>query len=46
MYDALRSNRWPKPYPMLTSAKRVVIGSLALVGVVIVLLIVLPALAD
>ena len=39
-------NRWPKPYPMLTSTKRVVIGSLALVAVVVVLLIVLPAVAN
>jgi hypothetical protein len=31
---------------MLTSAKRFVIGSLALVAVVVVLLIVLPAIAD
>jgi hypothetical protein len=39
-------NRWPKPYPMLTSTKRVVIGSLILLAVVVGLLIVLPALAD
>jgi hypothetical protein len=38
--------RWPKPYPMLTSAKRFVIGSLALVAVVVALSIVLPAVAD
>jgi hypothetical protein len=40
------SNRCPKPYPMLTSTKRVVVGSLTLVVVVVGLLIVLPALAD
>ena len=39
-------NRWPKPCPMLTSTKRFVIGSLVLVAVVVVLLVVLPALAD
>ena len=39
-------NRWPKPYPMLTSTKRFVTGSLVLVAVVVVLLVVLPALAD
>jgi len=39
-------NRWPKPYPMLTSTKRVVVGSLVLVAVVVGLLIVLTALAD
>jgi hypothetical protein len=40
-------NRFPEPYPMLTSWKRVVIGALVLVPVVVVgLLIALPALAD
>lgn len=39
-------NRWPMPYPMLTSTKRVVVGSLVLLAVVVGLLIVLPALAD
>jgi hypothetical protein len=39
-------NRWPKPYPMLTSTKRFVVGSLILVAVVVGLLIVLPAVAD
>ena len=39
-------NRWPKPYPMISSTKRFVIGSLVLVAVVVVLLVVLPALAD
>jgi hypothetical protein len=39
-------NRCPKPYPMLTSTKRVVVGSLILVVVVLGLLIVVPALAD
>jgi hypothetical protein len=39
-------NRFPEPYPMLTSWKRVVIGALALVAVVVGLLILLPALAD
>jgi hypothetical protein len=28
-------NRWPKPYPMLTSWKRVAVGSLVLVAVVV-----------
>jgi hypothetical protein len=39
-------NRWPEPYPMLTSWKRVAIGALVLVAVVVGLLIVLPAIAD
>ena len=39
-------NKWPKPYPMVTSTKRFVIGSLLLVAVVVGLLIALPALAD
>ena len=39
-------NRWPKPYPMVTSTKRFVIGSLLLLAVFVGLLIVLPALAD
>jgi hypothetical protein len=39
-------NRWPRPYPMLTSTKRLVLGSLILLAIVLVLLIVLPALAD
>jgi hypothetical protein len=38
-------NRWPKPYPMLTSTNWVEVGSLILVAVVVGLLIVLPALA-
>jgi hypothetical protein len=38
-------NRWPKPYPMHTSWKRVVVGALVLVVVVVGLLILLPALA-
>jgi hypothetical protein len=40
------SNRWPKPYPMITSTRRFVVGSLILVAVVVGLLILLPALAD
>lgn len=39
-------NRFPKPYPMLTPWKRVGIGALILVAVVLGLLILLPALAD
>ena len=39
-------SKWPKPYPMITSTKRFVVGSLLLVVVVVGLLIVLPALAD
>jgi hypothetical protein len=39
-------NRWPKPYPMFTSWKRMAVGALALVAVVLALLIILPALAD
>ena len=39
-------NRFPRPYPMTTSTKRFVIGSLVLVAVVVGLLIILPALAD
>jgi hypothetical protein len=39
-------NRWPRPYPMLTSTRRLVLGSLILLAIVLVLLIVLPALAD
>lgn len=39
-------NRFPEPYPMLTSWKRVSVGALVLVAVVVSLLIVLPALAD
>jgi hypothetical protein len=39
-------NRWPRPYPMLTSTKRVVVGSLILLAVIVGLLIILPALAD
>ena len=39
-------NRWPKPYPMLTPTKRVVVGSLILLAVIVGLLIILPALAD
>ena len=38
--------RFPEPYPMLTSWKRVAIGALVLVAVIVTLLIVLPALAD
>ena len=39
-------NRWPEPYPMFTSWKRVGIGTLILVAVVVGLLIALPAIAD
>ena len=39
-------NRFPEPYPMLTSWKRVAIGALVLVVVVVGLFLVLPALAD
>ncbi len=39
-------NRFPEPYPMLTSWKRVAIGVLVLVVVVVGLFILLPALAD
>lgn len=39
-------NRFPKPYPMFTSWKRIAIGALVLVVVVVGLLIILPALAD
>jgi hypothetical protein len=42
----LDPNRWPKPYPMLTSTKRLVVSSLLLVAIVVSLLVVLPALAD
>jgi hypothetical protein len=41
----LDPNRWPKPYPMLTSTKRFVVGSLVLFAVVVALFLVLPALA-
>ncbi len=37
-------NRWPEPYPMFTSWKRV--GALVLVVVVVGLFIALPAIAD
>ncbi len=39
-------NNFPKPYPMHTSWKRVAIGALALVAVIVALLIILPAIAD
>jgi|RhiMetdeSRZDD1v2_1073273.scaffolds.fasta_scaffold152273_2 hypothetical protein len=39
-------NRFPEPYPMLTSWKRVAIGALVLVVVVVGLFIILPALSD
>jgi hypothetical protein len=39
-------NRWPKPYPMVTSTKRFVVGALVLIAVIVSLFIVLPALAD
>ena len=39
-------NRFPEPYPMLTSWKRVAIGAIVLVAVVVGLFLVLPALAD
>ena len=39
-------NRWPKPYPMISSTKRFVVGALVLIAVVVALLIVLPVLAD
>ena len=39
-------NRWPKPYPMITSTKRFVVAALVLIAVVVALLIVLPVLAD
>jgi len=39
-------NRLPEPYPMLTSWKRVAVGALVLVAVVVGLHIVLPAFAD
>jgi hypothetical protein len=39
-------NRWPKPYPMLGSTRRFLLGIVALVVVGITLLIVLHALAD
>ena len=39
-------NRFPKPYPMTTTTKRFVVGSLILVAVVLGLLIILPVLAD
>jgi hypothetical protein len=39
-------NRFPEPYPMLTSWKRVAIGAIVLVAVVVGLFILLPALAD
>ena len=42
----LDPNRFHKPYPMLTSTKRFVIGSMILLAVVVGLLLVLPALAD
>lgn len=39
-------NRWPEPYPMFMSWKRVGIGALILVVVVVGLFIALPAIAD
>jgi hypothetical protein len=39
-------NRFPEPYPMLTSWKRVAIGAFVLVVVVVGLFIILPALSD
>ena len=39
-------NRWPKPYPMLGSLRRFAIGIGVLVLVGVLLIIVLPALAD
>jgi len=39
-------NRFPKPYPMVTSNKRFVIGALILLAVVVGLLVLLPLLAD
>jgi hypothetical protein len=39
-------NRFPEPYPILTSWKRVAIGAIVLVAVVVGLFILLPALAD
>ena len=38
-------NRWPKPHPMLGSPVRFALTFLALMAVVVVLAIVLPALA-
>ncbi|MGH2642133.1 MAG: hypothetical protein ACRDGO_10595 [Actinomycetota bacterium] len=40
----LDPNRFPKPFPMLTSTKRFVVVSLVLVAVVVGLIVVLPAL--
>jgi len=40
----LDPNRWPTPFPMMTSTKRFVVGSLVLVAVIVGLLLVLPAL--
>jgi hypothetical protein len=39
-------NRWPKPYPMLASVRRFAIGIGVLVFAGVLLIIVLPALAD
>ena len=38
-------NRWPEPYHMFTSSKRVAVGAVVLVVVVIGLFVVLPAIA-
>jgi hypothetical protein len=39
-------NRWPKPRPMLDSPLRFALGALAIAAVAIVLIIVLPLLAE
>jgi hypothetical protein len=39
-------NRWPEPYPMFSSWKRVGIGAMILVVVVVGLFVALPAIAD
>jgi hypothetical protein len=39
-------NRWPKPYPMLGSPRRVALAVIALVVVSVALIVGLPALAD
>jgi hypothetical protein len=39
-------NRWPKPYPMIGSLRRFAIGIGVLVSVGVLLIIILPALAD
>jgi hypothetical protein len=39
-------NRWPRPRPMLDSPVRFALGALAIAAIAIVLIIVLPLLAE